>query len=139
MRGIIGMKLLGILRMTKNKIQHMVYDEEADVLYLLFTDLASAVYNELDSSVYVRYEKGSAVQVLILSPLRHIKDCKSQYIDYDENADVLYLRFTNVSSAVQHDEIEDGLLAGLDVGGKIVGVTILSFMRMIKDGKLRLR
>ncbi len=46
-------------------------------------------------------------------------------MDYDEEADVLYMSFRRPQRATQTDETDDGILIRKD-GKKIVGLTILN-------------
>ncbi len=50
---------------------------------------------------------------------------KSIWIDYDKEADVLYMSFRKPQRAKKTDEIQDDILIRKD-GKKIVGVTILN-------------
>lgn len=51
------------------------------------------------------------------------------WIDYDEEADVLYINFTYPSRAVEHEEDENGIVRNYDEDGKLVGLTIIAVKR----------
>ncbi|PIU94528.1 MAG: hypothetical protein COZ06_16845 [Armatimonadetes bacterium CG_4_10_14_3_um_filter_66_18] len=50
---------------------------------------------------------------------------QSMWIDYDEEADVLYMSFRRPQRATKTVELEDDVLVRTD-GSKVVGVTILN-------------
>lgn len=53
------------------------------------------------------------------------------WIDYDEEADVLYVNFSYPSKSVEHEEDEDGVVRNYDEKGKLVGLTIIGAKRFI--------
>jgi uncharacterized protein YuzE len=59
-------------------------------------------------------------------------------VDYDAEADVLYLHVGNPSSAVDFDETPEGHAVRLDADGRIVGVTLVRPKYLLeRDGELR--
>ena len=54
------------------------------------------------------------------------------WIDYDEEADVLYLNFSYPPTAVDHEEDEDGIVRNYDEAGKLTGLTILAAKRFLE-------
>jgi uncharacterized protein YuzE len=61
----------------------------------------------------------SLVSNVVKLPLRHM------WIDYDREADVLYLSFRKPQRATKTIETEDDILIRKD-GNKIVGITVLN-------------
>ncbi|MHA1593563.1 MAG: DUF2283 domain-containing protein [Candidatus Baldrarchaeia archaeon] len=57
------------------------------------------------------------------------------WIDYDEEADVLYINFVYPSKAVEHEEDENGIIKNYDEHGNLVGLTIIGAKRFLKDSK----
>lgn len=55
-------------------------------------------------------------------------------IDYDADADVLYLHVGDPSSAIEFDESPEGHALRYDAGGQLVGVTIVGARRALEDG-----
>lgn len=53
------------------------------------------------------------------------------HLDYDEDADVLYIDFGQPQAADDSDVTEDGVIVRLSEG-KIVGVTILNALKKLK-------
>ena len=54
---------------------------------------------------------------------------KKLYADYDEEADVLYLRFEEPANIYQSRLTDDDVLMEYNESGKLVGVTILNASR----------
>jgi len=54
------------------------------------------------------------------------------WIDYDEEADVLYLNFTYPPTAVEHEEDEDGIVRNYDAAGTLTGLTIVAAKRFLE-------
>jgi len=54
------------------------------------------------------------------------------WIDYDDEADVLYLNFTYPPTAVEHEEDEDGIVRNYDAAGNLTGLTILAAKRFLE-------
>ena len=54
------------------------------------------------------------------------------WIDYDEKVDILYINFTYLPSAVEHEEEENGVVKNYDREGKLVGLTIIGAKRFLK-------
>lgn len=64
-----------------------------------------------------------------MTALENVKD----FIDYDEDADVLYVSIGKPRKAVSR-EIEDGILVRCDINtDEVVGVTILHYLRRAND------
>lgn len=65
------------------------------------------------------------------------------WIDYDEDADVLYMNFTYLPKAVEHEEDENGIVKNYDEKGNLTGLTIIAAKRFLKakeeewSGKIR--
>jgi len=58
-------------------------------------------------------------------------------VDYDRDADVLYLHVGEPSSAVDWDESEEGHALRYGVDGAIVGITIVNARRILEeDGEI---
>ena len=53
-------------------------------------------------------------------------------IDYDEDADVLYMNFTYPPEAVEHEEDENGIVRNYDENGNLTGLTIIAAKRFLK-------
>lgn len=58
---------------------------------------------------------------------------KKVWIDYDEEADVLYMSFVYPPNAVEHEEDEDGIIRNYDKDGKLDGFTIIAARRFAKE------
>ena len=54
------------------------------------------------------------------------------WIDYDEEADVLYMNFTYPPKAVEHEEDENGIIKNYDENGNLTGLTIIAAKRFLK-------
>jgi uncharacterized protein YuzE len=54
-------------------------------------------------------------------------------IDYDEEADVLYLCFVYPPNAVEHDEDEQGIIRNYDEDGNLTGLTIIGAKRFSQE------
>jgi uncharacterized protein YuzE len=54
---------------------------------------------------------------------------KRIWIDYDEEADVLYINFVYPPKAVEHEEEENGIVKNYDEKGNLVGLTIIAAKR----------
>ena len=53
------------------------------------------------------------------------------WIDYDEEADVMYINFTYPSQAVEHEEDEEGIIRNYNEEGELTGVTIIAASRFM--------
>jgi len=58
---------------------------------------------------------------------------KKVWIDYDEEADVLYVSFVYPSNAIEHEEDEDGIIRNYDKEGKLTGLTIIAAKRFTEE------
>lgn len=59
-------------------------------------------------------------------------------VEYDAEADVLYLHVGDPSSAVDFDETPEGHAVRLDSDGSVVGLTLVRPKRLLeRDGELR--
>jgi len=54
------------------------------------------------------------------------------WIDYDKDADVLYMNFTYLPKAVEHEEDENGIVKNYDEKGNLTGLTIIAAKRFLK-------
>ena len=54
------------------------------------------------------------------------------WIDYDKDADVLYMNFAYLPKAVEHEEDENGIVKNYDEKGNLTGLTIISAKRFLK-------
>ena len=63
---------------------------------------------------------------VVRSPQRRI------WIDYDEDADVLYMNFTYPPKGVEHEEDENGIVKNYDEKGNLTGLTIIGATRFLK-------
>jgi uncharacterized protein YuzE len=54
---------------------------------------------------------------------------KKVWIDYDEEADVLYISFVYPPNAVEHEEDEDGIIRNYSENGELTGLTIIAARR----------
>jgi uncharacterized protein YuzE len=61
---------------------------------------------------------------------------KKIWIDYDEEADVLYINFVYPPKAVEHEEDENGIIKNYDGKGNFVGLTIISAKRLMAEEKV---
>jgi len=57
---------------------------------------------------------------------------KTIWIDYDEDADVLYMNFTYPPKAMEHEEEENGIVKNYDEKGNLTGLTIIAAKRFLK-------
>jgi uncharacterized protein YuzE len=71
-------------------------------------------------------------EVEILKIVPHVLGSmqKKIWIDYDEEADVLYINFTYPPNAVEHEEDEQGIIKNYDEHGNLTGITIISAKRL---------
>lgn len=60
-------------------------------------------------------------------------DTAFDHVDYDADADVLYLHAGEPSSAVDFDETPEGHGLRFDAGGRLVGVTVVGARRLLED------
>ena len=51
---------------------------------------------------------------------------KKLLVDYDEEADVLYISFVLPPNAVDHEEDENGIVKNFDESGNLVGITVIA-------------
>jgi uncharacterized protein YuzE len=59
-------------------------------------------------------------------------------VQYDADADVLYLHVGNPKAAVDFDETPEGHAVRLDAAGHVVGVTLVGARRLLdEDGELQ--
>ena len=58
---------------------------------------------------------------------------KKVWIDYDEEADVLYISFVYPPNAVEHEEDEEGILRNYIKEGELTGMTIFAAKRFSKE------
>lgn len=56
-------------------------------------------------------------------------------IDYDREADVLYLSAGDPAAAVDFDESPDGHALRFDASGRLVGITIVGARRLAEEGR----
>ena len=54
------------------------------------------------------------------------------WIDYDKDADVLYMNFAYLPKAVEHEEDENGIVKNYDEKGNLTGLTIIAAKRFLK-------
>ncbi len=54
------------------------------------------------------------------------------WIDYDEEADVLYISFIYPPNAVEHEEDETGIIRNYDEKGNLTGLTVIAASRFAK-------
>lgn len=67
-----------------------------------------------------------------------IADITFDRVEYDAEADVLYLHIGDPSSAVDFDETPEGHAVRFDEHGSIVGLTLIRPKRLLeRDGELR--
>jgi len=60
-------------------------------------------------------------------------------VDYDADADVLYLAAADPSEAVEFDETPEGHALRFAAGGRLVGITIVNARKLIEqDGGVRI-
>jgi len=73
-------------------------------------------------------------EVEILKIVPHVlkSPYKRIWVDYDEEADVLYINFVYPPNAVEHEEDEDGIVRNYDEEGNLVGLTVIAAKRFIK-------
>jgi uncharacterized protein YuzE len=58
---------------------------------------------------------------------------KKVWIDYDEEADVLYVSFVYPPNAIEHEEDEDGIIRNYDKEGMLTGLTIIAAKRFTEE------
>jgi len=70
-------------------------------------------------------------EVEILKIVPHVlkSPYKRIWVDYDEEADVLYINFVYPPNAVEHEEDEDGIVRNYDEEGNLAGLTIIAAKR----------
>lgn len=67
-----------------------------------------------------------------------IANIKFDRVDYDADADVLYLHVGDPSCAVDYDETPEGHAVRFDHEGKLVGLTLVRPKRLLeRNGELR--
>jgi uncharacterized protein YuzE len=68
-----------------------------------------------------------------------IADITFDRVEYDADADVLYLHVGDPSRALDYDETPEGHAVRLDGNGELVGLTLLGPKRLLeRDGELRI-
>jgi len=55
------------------------------------------------------------------------------WIDYDEDADVIYMNFTYPPKAVENEKKRNGNVKNYDEKGKLTGLTIIAAKRFLKS------
>ena len=58
---------------------------------------------------------------------------KKVWIDYDEEADVLYVSFVYPPNAIEREEDEDGIIRNYDKEGKLTGLTIIAAKKFAEE------
>jgi len=58
---------------------------------------------------------------------------KKVWIDYDEEADVLYVSFAYPPNSIEHEMDEDGIVRNYDNEGKLTGLTIIAAKRFAEE------
>ena len=73
-------------------------------------------------------------EVEIIKIIPHVVRSRQRriWIDYDEDADVLYMNFTYPLKVVEHEEDENGIVKNYDEKGKLAGLTIIAATRFLK-------
>ena len=64
-----------------------------------------------------------------------IGDTTFDHVDYDAEADVLYLHVGDPSIAVEFDESPEGHALRFDAEGRLVGLTLVGARHLVADGK----
>jgi len=64
-----------------------------------------------------------------------IGDTTFDHVDYDAEADVLYLHVGDPSTAVEFDESPEGHALRFDAEGRLVGLTLVGARHSVADGK----
>jgi uncharacterized protein YuzE len=64
-----------------------------------------------------------------------IGDTTFDHVDYDAEADVLYLHVGDPSTAVEFDESPEGHALRFDAEGRLVGLTLVGARHLVADGK----
>jgi len=59
------------------------------------------------------------------------------WVDYDKEADVIYMNFTYPPEAVEHEEYEEGIIKNYNKLGDLVGITVIAVSRFTKKSKNR--
>jgi uncharacterized protein YuzE len=68
-----------------------------------------------------------------------IADITFDRVEYDSDADVLYLHVGDPSTAVDFDETPEGHALRFDVEGRLVGITLVRPKRLLDEsGRLRI-
>lgn len=72
-------------------------------------------------------------EVEIIKIMPHVVRSRQRriWIDYDEDADVLYMNFTYPPRAVEHEE-EEGIVRNYDENGNLTGLTIIGAKRFLE-------
>ncbi|MGB7533559.1 MAG: DUF2283 domain-containing protein [Halobacteriota archaeon] len=73
-------------------------------------------------------------EVEIIKIIPHVVRSRQRriWIDYDEDADVLYMNFTYPPKAAEHEEDENGIVKNYDEKGNLTGLTIIAAKRFLK-------
>ena len=58
---------------------------------------------------------------------------KTVWIDYDDEADVLYVSFVYPPNAIEHEVDEDGIIRNYDKEGTLTGLTIIAAKRFAEE------
>jgi len=67
-----------------------------------------------------------------------IADIEFDHVEYDADADVLYLHVGDPSRAVDYDETPEGHAVRFDRDGELIGLTLVHPKRLLeRDGELR--
>jgi len=74
-------------------------------------------------------------EVELIKMIPHVvrSSTKKVWIDYDEDADVLYLSFVYPPDAIEHEEDEEGIIRNYDKEGNLTGLTIIAAKRFAKE------
>jgi uncharacterized protein YuzE len=57
---------------------------------------------------------------------------RKKWVDYDEEADILYINFTYSSEAVEHEEDEEAIIRNYNERGDLAEITIIAASRFTK-------
>lgn len=103
----------------------------------VIAEIGAHVVDDSDATEIVREmrDRSSMDEAELIKRILHVvsSTIKKVWIDYDEEADVLYVSFVYPPNAIEHEMDEDGIVRNYDKEGKLTGLTIIAAKRFAEE------